>query len=93
MATIPVQTQINTLAARMAVIDGQGLTNPATSFITITDASIAGLKTDLRQAVLSLETSINQMMTALNSLTQMIQTYMGVPPGTPPVNYTVPPAG
>lgn len=48
MSTPDLQTQINALAARLAVVYGQGSPAPGFSFVTQTNSNTYDLKTDVR---------------------------------------------
>jgi hypothetical protein len=93
MSTPDLQTQINALAARLAVLDGQGLQTPAVSFVTQTNAAIAGIQEDQRQSTLTLEGMLATLTSKVNSLWTSIATYLGIPqqPGGTPVTVVPPP--
>jgi len=78
MSNPPVQDQINALAARLALIDGQGLLPPAQGFISQTNANMAGLKMDIQQAVLTLEATVNSLSNSLQQINTQIDQLLGL---------------
>lgn len=95
MSTSPdFQTQINELAVRLAALDGQGLHNPSTSFVSQTNAKLNGLKTDLQQSVLTLDGLLTKLINSVNNLWTSVETALGItaqPPSSP--TSVVPPSG
>jgi hypothetical protein len=87
MPTLPdFQTQINALVVRLNLLDGTGLLPPAQGFTAQTNASLAGMKSDITQAVLSLEGSVN----ALTATVQVYVSQLEVLLGLAGVTYTPP---
>jgi hypothetical protein len=93
MATLPVQTQIDSLAARVSALDGQGLHAPAKGFVQQTAARISGLKTDLVQSVLTLDSQLQDMHSEVSGLWRSFSTYLGISPPPTSLGTLVPPAG
>lgn len=93
MPTPDLQTQINALAARLAVLDGQGLAAPATSFVTQTNQKITGLQSDVRQSTLSLEALLTNLNLSVNNLWTALTSYLGLPnqAGQTPTTVVPPP--
>lgn len=85
--TTDLQAQVNALAVRMAVIDGQGLVAPATGYVVQTTNKIAGLQTDLTQSVLTIESLLNKVTASVQALWTALSTYLGIspPPSTGPI--------
>lgn len=75
MATTPTLSQ---LAARVALLDGQGLAPPIQGFVQQTTANIAGVKSDINGVVLSLEASINNLISSVQALTQSVNLLLGL---------------
>lgn len=78
MSYPPVQDQINAIMVRLALLDGQGLASPATGFTATTSASLAGLRTDIQQAVLSLEANLNELYTDVSAINSQVDQMLGV---------------
>ena len=98
MSTTPpstdLQTQISALSTRLSAIDGQGLPNPSTCFVTTATKKIGGLKEDLSQSVMSLEGLLTTVNTSIMSLWSALATALGItPPPTTAPPTVVPPSG
>ncbi len=78
MSYPPTQDQINALAARLAILDGQGLTAPAVGFVTQINADMAGLKMDIQQAVLTLEATVNSLSNSSQQINTQIDQLLGL---------------
>jgi hypothetical protein len=90
MGLPPVQTQITSLAARVAVLDGQGLTSPLNGFTSQTTSKFAGLSNDIQQAVLSLEATINSVAAQMQNIQASLNALLGIA-GLSPVSTTMTP--
>ncbi len=83
---------LNTLTGRVNLLDGQNLIAPLQGYTTVTNAKISGLKTDISQSTLALETYINQYGALIQLLIDGVNVLLGlagqplivVPPTTPP---------
>jgi hypothetical protein len=92
--TPDLQTQLNNLAVRVSMLDGQGLIAPAVGFTTQTNARINGLKVDLTQSVLTLEGLLAKVTASVTSLWTALSTYLGFsPPGADVSQTVIPPSG
>ena len=97
MATTPslpdLQSQITNLTARLNLLDGQGLPQNVQGFTAQTNASIAGVKSDINGVVLSLEATNNQQYALMQQMISAINALLNLtgvaPPITPPT--TTPP--
>jgi hypothetical protein len=91
--SLDLQTQINLLAARVSVIDGEGLKAPAQGYTVQNNAAIAGIKEDLTQSVLSLEGLLQKINASVAGLWVALSTYLGLTPPPTPSTTVIPPAG
>jgi hypothetical protein len=73
-----VQEQIDALTARVNVLDGQNLTDPALAVTTVLAAKDNGLETMLRQNVLAIEQSLNKIKADLAALKTLVNTHLGI---------------
>ena len=72
------QTQINDLTARQNSVDGVGLANPADGVLNQHDKRILGIKTDLSQSVLKIESILNTFKKTLNDWVAAFQNHVGI---------------
>jgi hypothetical protein len=72
------QTQVNAILSRLALLDGTGLTAPAVGFTSTTASKLTGLQIDIQQAILSLEANLNELYTNVSSLSAQVDQLLGV---------------
>ena len=72
------QAQITALTARVNVIDGQTLADPAQGVLNQHLLKINGLKTDLKQSVLALQSILNSYIKQLAEFLTTVKTHLGV---------------
>lgn len=76
---IDLQSQITTLSARLNSVDGVNLPNPADGTVPTLQRSVAGLRLDLNQSILKIESILNTFKATLNSWVQTLKTHLGQP--------------
>jgi hypothetical protein len=74
---LDLQTQITALTARLNSLDGVNLANPADGVIPTQQRVTAGIRQDLNQSILKMESILNDFKTTLNSWVQALQTHLG----------------
>lgn len=71
------QAQITALKARLNVVDGQGLVDPTQGVLNQHLLKINGLKTDLKQSVLTLQSLLNGYVKQVTDLVTLVRTHLG----------------
>lgn len=75
--TDQLQTEIVALTTRLNALDGQGLTDPSLAVVTVLAAKIAGVQTTMNQAVLLMESLLQDLTKVVDNLQKTIQVHLG----------------